>query len=250
VEKVGKFLKNLFWHPQWLILLVLGFAGIYIEKVFAYETYEGSPYWHDELRYYIDSSCPDPDSIVEAFETIEGLTDNLKTRFISGTQGGQDSFNGLNHVFCDDDFSNQLLYVPFGLTLAVEELTDVVTNSTLGRAHIWWRGDEIIEADIQLRTDADFHTKLHEVGHAVGCRHTRDIRALMYALRLSIQDIHYDDLRCLDELYTIKDPVEDNHGNLYIPRASRLGSDESFWGVLRQRIDKEEFVVVDYERAP
>lgn len=198
-----------------------------------YELY--GPRWYEGWEYRIDNACPDEiqDSIQERTTAISEIfqIDHIST---TTTSGG--AYDKSSQFYCSADFSQSLIYAPEGVNYSSFDVGSATGNFTLGRAHLWWIGEEIVEVDIQIDPTLDgwLLTDVldHEILHGLGCNHSNNPDALMHSRVVEDRGHHYDDFLCLHALYDIKHSLIDYMGNVFIPDARRFGESESVWGVL------------------
>ena len=227
-----------FWI-WFVIALLMIFVG---SEAQSYELYTDEPKWEDVYEYKISSSCPD-----EQFEAIKFWMDRYNTvhpnKFIGQTSARVSTRNFANVFWCDDNFGDSLRKWLPGIEMIEEEIVSEISNAVVGRATFWRYegGDEILEADIQLAVDIDAedldHIIIHEIGHAYGCSHSKDLNAVMYPSVLTPHTMHYDDFRCLDHLYgPLTFSAVGWKGNLFLPNVQQWGEREGWAKVIKYSV--------------
>lgn len=231
-----------------LIAAMLGDMFDVISDSEGYELYKNSPSQRYTWAYRIDSSCPDHYArwIHKGFDKLSVFFPVEYAGLWYGDFG--DNRDSKNVIWCENYFSQNIVIGEIGVNQATPDFKDVQSNTTSGRAHIYWIGPTIIEVDIQLRDDLSGwklkETIDHELGHGSGCAHSNDIQALMYKLLYMDKGYFHDDLSCFYELYGFTDVVADYKGNLFIPRAVKLDDGTQF-----QKVIISDFNVKSYEKV-
>jgi hypothetical protein len=195
------------------------------------------PRWEKAWRFTLDSNCPQ--QIREQVLARSELFSALVPLEYLDTMGGPGiaTFNQNSHFYCSTDFSEQLQSLPAGVNYLSADLTSAQGDSVMGRAHLWWEDDEIIEVDIQL--DPALAGWMledvidHEILHGLGCDHSGEAAALLFPGIFYDKGTHFDDLQCLHSLYGLQHSLLDYRGNLFIPDARVIGKPGSWWGVLK-----------------
>ena len=213
-----------------ILALLTVIAG---SSVSGYELY--GPRWYAGWQYGIDSACP-REIQARILDRTAAISEIVELDHISTSTAFGSAYDKSSQFYCSADFSQSLIYVPEGVNYSSFDVESATGNLTLGRAHLWWIGEEIVEVDIQI--DPTLKGWLlsdvldHEILHGLGCSHSSNPDALMHARITEDKGHHYDDFLCLHELYDIQHSLIDYLGNVFIPDARRFGESESVWGVL------------------
>jgi hypothetical protein len=218
-----------------LRLLAATLLSLAALPLLAFEIY--GPRWQEPWHFTVDSNCPQ--RIREQILARSELFSDLMPLTYLGTaqDPANPAYNQNNHFYCSADFNESLQSLPEGVRYLSTELTSMQGNTVMGRAHLWWEDEEIIEVDIQL--DPALEGWMlddvidHEILHGLGCDHSTEAAALLFPGIFYNKGIHYDDLQCLHSLYGLEHSLLDYRGNLFIPDARIVGKPGSWWGIFK-----------------
>ena len=209
-----------------LVLWLFGMAaGIFLcQSGYAYEL-QGRQWFAPYLVSYNPQDCPEDmlDDLVWFIDSLWFLN-NLDIRF-DGLSDSGDVRDGINTVFCSDDFRKQVEISQF-------EHTDDIVN---GRFHSWFRGEVMVECDVRISPAGDLTraTLWHELTHCLGLSHVLNLDSLMNIFLTDPEmGLHIDDIAGLCFLYDCDAVVVDYLGNAYIPKALTFSRPGCFEGRL------------------
>ena len=155
-----------------------------------------------------------PRKVVEIvpFESEESLT--LSPR--------QLQYDFLNAVFCSEEPPAVAIEkLPEGIRVTERDLQSEFGDAVIGKARWYWRGDEIIEGDIWIKSSLSLwqilSAQAHELGHIIGLAdHSDDRNDLMYHAAITSQ-LNVGDLKRISKLYFSNAVTPNQDGDFFIP---------------------------------